>query len=173
VPEKFSATANFRPDGSFTYKFDGTAVDAMAAMVIRQKGALSAQDEAGLKREADGAAKAKGVHRISYLGAGRFDVSLESDLQPGQLTGMLDLVSVTRDKAGVFSVTSAELKPKDQEGLNQLGIRPDGSVAVILPSNAKVISQNADGTPGLFSKAYSWKIGSLGQRPSIKFTLAP
>ena len=173
VPEKFSAAVEMKPDGSYTYKYDGTATHALAAMAIKKQGALTAKDEAGLKQEADKAAKAPGVRKLDYLGSGRYQVSVDRELKPGQQPDLMKIVSVTKDTAGVFTIAGSPLKQKDKDGLKELGIKIDGTLEVRLPANAKVVSQNADGTPGLISKAYSWKIGSVDARPEIKFQLAP
>ena len=173
IPEKFSAAVDMKSDGSYTYKYDGTAMHMLAAMAIKKQGALSAKDEAGLKQEADKAAKMPGVRKLDYLGSGRYQVSVDRELKPGQQPDLLKIVSVSKDAAGVFTIAASPLKQKDKDGLKELGIKIGGTLEVRLPANAKVISQNADGTPGLISKAYSWKIGSVDARPEIKFQLAP
>lgn len=171
VPEKFVASISMKSDGSYTYKYDGSAVHALAAAEIKQSGALSSKDDVAFKKEAEKTSKAKGVRKFSYLGAGRFDLSVERDMQIGQMMDVIKVVSVTKDKSGVITIAPDNLTPKDEKELAGLGIKVDGTVEVRLPSNAQVISQNATATPGLFSKAYSWKIGALDQRPSIKFKL--
>lgn len=171
IPEKFTASIAMKSDGSYTYKYDGTAIHALAAAEIKKSGSLSSKDEVGLKQEADKASKAKGVRKISYLGGGRYDLSVERELQIGQQVDVIKVMSVMKDKDGIITIAAAALTPKDQKGLSKLGVKVDGTVEVRLPSNAQVISQNATGTPGLFSKAYSWKIGAVDQRPSIKFKL--
>lgn len=50
VPEKFDASVNVKPDGSYTYKYDGSAVHYAAAAAIKEKGKLPEKDEVGLKR---------------------------------------------------------------------------------------------------------------------------
>lgn len=173
IPEKFTASATIRADASYTYKYEGTAVNIFAAEAIKKKGELSAKEEAQLKQDADKASAAKGVHKFSYLGAGRYDVSLEREMQPGQRLETLGLISVKKDKDGVLTVTSSELKENDLNKLKQIGVKPDGTLSVYLPPNAKVISHNASGTPGVFDKAYTWKVGSFEQKPSIKFSVMP
>jgi len=42
-----------KPDGSYVYKYDGTAVNFMALDQIRQTGHLSARVDAELKKEVD------------------------------------------------------------------------------------------------------------------------
>jgi hypothetical protein len=171
IPEKFTASFTVKPDGNYVYKYDGTATHLMAASAIKQKGSLSANEETAFKAEAEKASKSDGVRKASYLGGGRYELSLEKDLKIGQIFELMRIASVTKDKAGVFTIESAELKPKDKQGLSELGIKISGTMNVRLPSNAQVISHNADSTPGLISKDYSWKIGGVDQKPVIKFKL--
>lgn len=173
MPEKFSASATIKADASYTYKYEGTAVNIFAAESMKKKGALSPKEEAGLKQDADKAASAKGVRKFNYLGAGRYDVSFEREMQSGQRQETLGLIAMQKDKDGVVTVSSSELKENDLNKLKQIGVKPDGAIAVYLPPNAKVISHNATGTPGVFEKAYTWKVGSFDQRPTIKFSITP
>ena len=172
VPEKFKASATFRADASYTYKFDGTAVYALAAAAIKEKGALTDKEEADLKRSAEKARTEKGVKQSKYLGSGRYEMSLEREMTPGQHAELLDLILVRKDKEGVVTVSYPELKEKDRKSLSQLGIKPEGAISVYLPAGAKVISHNAVDTPGIFDKAYRWKISSFEEQPTIKFTLS-
>ena len=84
VPEKFDASVNVKPDGSYTYKYDGSAVHYAAAAAIKEKGKLPEKDEVGLKREAEKAAAAPGVKKIAYRGDGRYDVSIDQELKAGE-----------------------------------------------------------------------------------------
>ena len=63
VPEKFTAEADFRPDGSYLYKFDGTAVHAMVVMA-QTKAPLSDKDRAELKKQVDVMARQPGVKKF-------------------------------------------------------------------------------------------------------------
>lgn len=173
IPEKFTASVLMKPDGSYTYKYDGTAIHILAAAAIQKQGSLTAKDEATLKQQAEKASKENGVHKINYLGSGKYDISIEREMQIGQHAEVLNVISVTKNKDGIFTIASNEIKQQDKDKLNQLGININGTAEVRLPSNAKVISHNATGTPGLFNKAYTWKIGGIGQKQNIKFTLSP
>ncbi|GBU15550.1 hypothetical protein AwPolaro_09280 [Polaromonas sp.] len=184
LPEKFETSINFKPDGSYTYKYDGTAVNAFVVIEIHENGALSEKDEAELKRDAEEAAKTPGIKKMTYTGEGRFNVVIEQDLKPGQVVIEQDLkpdqpattveiFTVTQGKDGVFVVAVPTIEEKVSDQLRVLGIKVDGKMNVFLPSNAKVLAHNASGTPGLLSKSYSWHIGALSDQPSIKFTLEP
>ncbi len=171
IPEKFVASVTMKADGAYTYKYDGTATFLPAAMQIKGQGPLSEKDEQGLKQEANKMAKVPGIQKASYFGAGRYDLAIERDLRVGESAPVLKVISVTRDKEGVYTIAPAVLQEKDKAGLRDLGIRVDGKFEVRLPSNAQVISHNASGTPGLFSKAYVWNVGSIDANPNIRFRL--
>ena len=171
VPEKFNASVTVRPDGAFTYKYQGTAVHMLAAMEIKKSGSLSAKAESQLKADAEKAAKAPGVKKLTYQGSGRYEVSVDRDLKVGQRSEVLIIVSLTKSKDGVYTLSASQLKEKERAELMGLGITVDGTVEVTLPANAKVLTQNARSTPGLFSKSYSWKVNGYDAKPAMTFTL--
>lgn len=171
IPEKFTATVTIKPDASYRYQYQGTAVHMLAAMQIQKNGRLTEKDEAQLKADADKAAKADGVKKLAYQGGGRYDITVDRDLAIGQRQPVLSIVSLTKSKDNTYTLTASELKPKDRDGLMGLGIKVDGTVEVTLPANAKVISQNATSTPGVFSKAYGWKVNGYDAKPVLTFKL--
>ena len=172
VPEKFNASIMVKSDGSYAYKYAGTAVHFMAAAAIKKQGSLTPKDEAGLAHEAEKATKIQGVKKLSYSGNGRYELDIDQDLKAGQQSQVLKLFNYAKGNDGVYTITAAVLKSKDRDELRTLNIKVSGKAEVILPSNAKVISHNATSTPGLLSKAYGWKIGSFDEQPSIRFTLS-
>ncbi|MBI5926706.1 MAG: hypothetical protein HY836_14040 [Aquabacterium sp.] len=171
IPEKFTAKVDIKPDASYRYQYQGTAVHMLAAMQIQKAGHLTAKDEAQLKADADKATKADGVKKLTYQGAGQYEVNVDRDVAPGQRSPVLNIVSLVKGKDDAYTLTASELKPKDRDGLMGLGIKVDGTVEVTLPPNAKVISQNATSTPGVFSKAYGWKVNGYDARPVLTFKL--
>lgn len=173
VPESFKASLDVHPDGSYTYRYDGTATHVLAAMQIKQKGPLSAKDEDAMKAEAAKGAKSPGIKKMTYLGAGRFELTTEQDLRPeaGNAKQIMTLVTIRKDKDGSFVASSPEMKAKDISELKSLGIKVEGTLQITLPAGATVISNNADSTPGLLSKAYAWKIGGPDARPTLRYRL--
>lgn len=175
VPERFSAKVEVQPDASYTFKYSGTAVHALAAAQMKKAGSLSDKDQNGLKIEADRLAKRPDVQRAEYKGDGRYELEIESKKKAGESLRMLDIFTVSTDKDGIMTISSNEIKDKDKRDLEQIGIKVDGTLEVSLPKNAEVISQNASSTPkffGLFG-TYSWKIGRIDQRPVLKVRLKP
>lgn len=173
VPESFKASVDVRADGSYVYRYDGTATHVLAAMQIKEKGALTPKDEAAMKAEADKGAKSPGIKTLNYLGAGRFQVLTEEELrpEPGKAKPLMAMITIRKEADGSYLATSPEVKAKDLAELKSLGIKVNGTLQITLPSGAQVLSNNADSTPGLFSKAYSWKIGSPDVRPQLRYRL--
>lgn len=173
VPERFTAKVNIQPEGSYSYSYNGTAIHAMAAMQVKKGGGLSAKDEASLKAEAEKLSKASEVKRAAYTGEGRYELQIEGKKNAGEKLHLLDILAVSQDKDGVITIASAEVKQKAAKDLIELGIKINGTLEVSLPKNAEVISHNATSTPQFFGMfgAYSWKIGTIDQRPVMRVRL--
>lgn len=174
VPEKFTAEVNMAKDGSYTYEYSGITafVPAIMDMVKSGKG-LSDKNDKDLKSQEQKLAKSPDVRKVTYVGNGRYDMKISGERKSGQATNVLDAFRVFTDKDGVINITSAVIKPSDKEELAKLGLNIDGKLSVTLPKNAEVISSNATSSPkffGLFG-TYSWKIGSLDERPTMKIKL--
>ena len=173
VPEKFTASASFKPDGSYRYQFDGTVVNALV-MMAKKEGKFSAEDKVKMDAEVAREAQKPGIKKLKALDDTRYELVFDGELKPGR----------SRDSYVVFRVSDAEwktrrvltvsgppMRPKDQQALDELGIAMQGKISVVLPDGAKVLNHNATGTPGLLSKAYTWQVGSIKDQPSIQFQL--
>lgn len=173
IPESFKAKADFASNGDYTFAYDGTAVHAMAAAEEKKTGSLRAKDEEGLKAEAAKMKNDPMVQSAEYLGHGRYQLKLLAKKKAGENLKMMEIFSVSHAKDGVITISSPKLAAKDVQELSKLGIKIDGTLEVVLPKNATVISHNATSEPkffGLFG-TYAWKIGSLDQRPEMKIKL--
>lgn len=73
----------------------------------------------------------------------------------------------------VITIASGEIDEKGKKQLAQLGIKLDGTLDITIPKNAEVLSHNATSTPSVFGLVgvYSWKIGSVEQRPIMKIRM--
>lgn len=173
VPEKFAAKVEVRPDASYTFQYSGTAMHALAAAQIKKAGSLTEKDQNGLKMEADKLSKRPDVRQAIYKGDGRYELKLESKKNAGESLRMFDIFTVSSDKDGVMTIASNEIKEKNRRELEQIGISINGTLEVILPKNAEIISHNATSTPSFFGMlgTYSWKIGRIDQRPILKVKL--
>lgn len=173
IPEKFAAKADFQPDGSYTFSYNGSVVHGMAAMALAKTGKLSAKDDAALEGEVANMKRSSDVRAVTYKGNGRYDIVLDAKRSKGQALDVQGIVSVKTGTDGVTTISSPEIDEKSRKNLSQLGIRIDGTLDITLPKNAEVISHNATSAPRLFGLVgtYSWKLGSTDQRPMMKFRL--
>ncbi|MRX06783.1 hypothetical protein GJ697_02935 [Pseudoduganella sp. FT25W] len=173
IPERFNAKAEFQPDGSYSFTYAGTAVHAMAAMQLAKAGKLTAKDDESLEREVAALKRNPDVRRATYKGNGRYDLALESKRKSGQALDVLSIFTVRTGKDGVITIASGELDEKGKKQLAQLGIKLDGTLDITVPKNAEVLSHNATSAPSLLGLVgtYSWKIGSIEQRPFMKIRM--
>lgn len=170
IPEKFTASFNVNPDASALYRYEGTAVNYFSAQKFFKAGKMSKEDEARLKKEMENNLP-KGIKKASYLGDGRIKMESEETLRPGQSSDIIKIFQYSKANDGVYTIQSTEMSDKMKTELKEMGINFDGKVEVVLPRGAKVIFNNANSTPGFFSKSYVWKIGSTDGTPSIRFTM--
>lgn len=170
VPERFSARVDLNPDASYSFRYAGTVVHALAAAQLKKTGTLSDKDRTGLQTDAKRLAAAPDVLRAIYMEDGRFELEIASKKKAGEPLRMLNIFSVSTDRNGVITITSPEIKDKDQQELQQLGIAINGTLEVHLPANAKVLSHNATSSPSFFGLfgGYTWKIGRVDQRPQMQ-----
>lgn len=173
IPESFKAKADFASNGDYTFSYDGSAVHAIAAAEEKKNGKLQLKDDEGLKAEAAKMKKDPMVQSAEYLGHGRYQLKLLAKKKAGENLRVMEIFSVTNSKDGVITISSPKLAAKDVQELLKLGIKIDGTLEVVLPKNATVISHNATSEPKLFGLfgTYSWKIGSLDQRPEMRIKL--
>lgn len=169
VPERFSASVEVQADGGYSYRFDGTVVNALAVMKLRKQGVLSEKDHQELAAQAQQLSREPEVRKAVYKGNARYALEIAGQRKPGEGLQLLDMFTVQTDRNGVMTIAAKPLKDKEKRDFAQLGITMNGS----LPGNAEVLSQNASSTPTLGLGAYSWKIGSLNVRPEIRLRLKP
>jgi hypothetical protein len=168
-PEKFSASITVKPDASYTYKYDGTAVNVLALAMIREKGSLPAKDEASLRAEAEKASKSPSVKKLNYNGNGRYELVIDELVAAGKQPSQMSFVSFTKGKDSIYSIAQSAMKPKDSAELKTLGLKPNGKLDIVIPAEFEVLSHNAKSAPGIFAKSYSWEINNLDSSVSIKF----
>jgi hypothetical protein len=169
IPERFSARANFQPDGAYTFSFNGTVINALAAMQLKSAGSLTAKDEDALKADVSKMEKKPGVKKFVYKGSARYDLEMQESKKTGEAMRLFDMFTIRTDpKTGITELTSVEITSKSKAEFDQVGIKIDGKLEVSLPKNAEVVSSNATSTPTFGFGIYSWKIGGVEQRPSMK-----
>ena len=173
VPERFTAKVDVHPDASFSYRFEGTAIDAMGMLKLRKQGLLSEKDHQGMVDEAQKMSSEPDVQKAVYNGNARFTLEIAGQRVAGESLRLLDMFSVQTDQDGVMTIAAKPLTDKQKNDFSQLGIHVNGKLKVSVPRNAEVISHNASATPTLGLGSYSWNIGGLGMRPEIKLRFKP
>lgn len=168
VPEKFTAKVNLKPDGSYSFSYSGTAVNALVAAQIAQGGALSEKDLKILDADAEKLKKNGEIHKAVHKGNGRYELEIKQEKLAGQPLTVMGTFSVRTDKAGVMTISSIELKDKDKREWTRLGLTINGTLEVHVPKDAEVLSHNATSTPTLGFGAYSWNIGRIDEQPMMK-----
>lgn len=174
IPEKFTATVKMASDGGYSYQYSGLTAFVPAIVEMKKSGSgLSSKQEQDLQLQAGMLGKSPDVQKASYAGNGRYEFVIGGDRKPGQSASVLGAFRVFTDKDGLVNITSVGLKPADKAELQKLGLQIDGKLEVTLPKNAEVVSSNATSTPTFFGMfgTYSWKIGSIEERPMMKIRL--
>ena len=71
VPEKFTAKVDVEPDASYTFRYSGTVMHALAAAQIKQVGSLSPKDDAQAPRRngEDDQGQRRSQGRLQRLGS--------------------------------------------------------------------------------------------------------
>jgi hypothetical protein len=168
IPENFDAKVTLNKDGSYTFIYDGTLAFALAVAAAKDR-ALSANDEAQLRREAETLRREPGIKSVEYQGKGRYKVLFEKSGKPGEPLDFLGICSIRRQPDGTVAISGARPSRKDLEELNRLGANIDGQLSVSVPFRSTVVRHNAQSEPsfwGLFG-AYKWEIKSPGANPVI------
>lgn len=171
IPEKFTSSVSFNEDGSYTTDFDGTVVYGLYLEQKATGGKISASDEKFIKNSFEEMGKEKGVKSVRYTGNGRGNITVIREAKPGEPTNLFDFIKVGKNRDGSYFVSTPILSKQNINELKQLNLNLNGKLDVILPKNAKILKSNADSGPGLFSKAYSWKIENIDKAVQISFRL--
>lgn len=166
VPERFVARVDIQPDAGYSYRFDGTAMDAMALLKLQQQGMLTDKDNQSLIAQAKKLGQDADFKKSVYLGKGRYQLEIEGNRKAGEPLKLLDMFSVLTSQDGIITVSARPLKRKDKADLAQMGIFVNGSLRVTVPAGAEVLSQNANSSSD--NGTYVWKLGDVGLLPEIK-----
>lgn len=178
APEKIDAEISI--DGyAYTISVDGTLAEPRAVMAA-EAGQLTERDEEGGHRMAADGADMPGFQRFEYIGEGRFALVVElagSLDRAGQTVGFPNTRStglndnylrIIRHDDGMIEVSTPEIPASSLENLNQLPIRPTGTVRVTPAATDTVIEHNGDRAPGFLDRAYVWNIDKWEDRIFIK-----
>ena len=117
IPERFTAKVDVYPDASFSYLFEGTAVDAMGMMKLRKQGLLSEKDQQGLAAEAQQMSSEPDVKKAVYNGNARFTLEIAGQRIAGESLRLLDMF-----KLKVRLPSNAEVISQNASATPVLGI---------------------------------------------------
>lgn len=170
-PEKFTTKIDINSDASYHVVYSGTTAYIPAVIqMAKTKQPLTTKDDTDLKKEAEKMTSIKGVKKSAYLGNGRFDLQVDEVIKANQSLDLFKMIIVSTDVNGIMTIATPKLKPKDVSDIAKLGLTISGTLDVVLPKNAEVISSNATTKPSLFGLlgSYSWKINGFDNQPLMK-----
>lgn len=176
-PEKFTVKIVVDPDASYNIHFEGEVVSVSHANYIYQtKQPLSEEQVNGLKDEVRKMAvnTSNVFTQIQYIGGGRFSLVSDEKYKAGTRTSFLASLVVDPTNDGVISIYAAPLADRQKKALKNIGLNLSGSLTVILPKKAKLISTNSVHIKrSYFSDevTYSWKITDVNNEPELIFRM--
>ncbi len=173
APEKFTASLNVDKSKNFKFIYNGTIAFGPALGEIKQRGQLSAQGEAEMKKGEAALRKEPGFKSVEYAGDGRFKVQFEQTgpVENGKKV-FIDIVEFRIGPDGRIWILGAELKPEGRQQLAAINLKLDGTIKVT--SDLAVVQHNATSTPSLggLIGAYEWKV-TLDQKERPTIVLQP
>lgn len=173
VPERFKAEIEIKPDASYSFKYQGITLHALALAQINKGRPLSDKENTHFAAEVAKLSKRSEFTEVYYQGDGRYKLVIKMDKKSGEALKMFDVFSVSQDQEGIMTISTVKLKTKDRQLLTDSGIKIDGELNVQLPDNAEVLEHNATSTPYFFGLlgSYQWKIDSFDRQPLLRIRL--
>lgn len=173
APENFTATLHVDKNRNFKFTYDGTIAFGPALGEIKQRGQLSPQEEAEVKKGVAELYKEPGFKSVEYAGKGRFKVHFEQtgSIQNGK-TIFIGLLEFRVEEGGKIRILGAEIPPKARQELSAIDLKLDGRLKAT--SDMTVVQHNAKSTPsfGGLIGAYEWRI-TLEQKERPMMVLQP
>ncbi len=167
LPENFEATITVKHDGSYTFKYDGNLVFAMALSAIKE-GKFSKKDEESLKDQEKELLKSPGFKKAKYIGNARYKVLVEQSGKAGEdyyfISKDMSIFSIKGQADGTLEIKAFQMSAKDLEGLKAIDFTIAGTLSVLLDKGVKVIEQNADKAS---TGVYQWRINNPETAPRI------
>lgn len=173
VPEKFDMAVRFSPDGSYSYKYEGTAAYYPIVRLAKTEG-LKPKDQAEFEREAAKQAAKEGFKKFDKIGLGQYSIVIEAVKPPNTTSKVLDNLSISGpNKDGIYVVAGFTAKELNESDFKKIGIVIDGNFEVTLPENAEIKNTNGKVGKSMFSstKTVSWKVTGITDKPIVRFTL--
>lgn len=172
IPEKFDAKILISKDGSYSFTYDGTLTNWLVLAAAKEK-ALTAKDEADLKKATSELSQIPEFKKVEYQGKGRYKVLVQKAGKKGEpyhfLSQDLNYISVVPKPDGTLEVRSFSVSAKDLKELKQIDAKIDGKLTVKPPRGMKVVQTNAQGKPKFFGLigGYTWVIKKPEDAPFI------
>lgn len=163
IPEQFDAKILINKDGSYSFTYEGTLTNWLVLAAAKEK-ALSAKDEADLKKATSELSQIPEFKKVEYQGKGRYKVLVQKSGKKGEpyhfLSHDLDYISVVPKPDGTLEIHSFSPSEKDLKELKQMNAKIDGKLMVKIPRGMKVVQTNAQGKPKFFGLigGYTWQI---------------
>lgn len=172
IPEQFDAKILINKDGSYSFTYDGTLTNWLVLAAAKDK-ALTAKDEADLKKSVSELSQIPEFKKVEYQGKGRYKVLVQKAGKKGEpyhfLSQDLNYISILPKADGTLEVRSFSVSAKDLKELKQMDAKIDGKLMVKLPRGMKVLQTNAQGKPKFFGLigGYTWQIKKPDDAPFI------
>lgn len=164
VPEKFTAKYEIKPNGDYTFVYDGTLVDALSRMAkaeSAQKGS-SMPDQKEIQAMLDEFKADPRLVEFEERGDETYQARLE---EKGNIKEAGEVYFLSKDlrcwtlaynsEKNTVSLTVSPLKRKD---LDELSIKVDGEFEI--STDCKILSSTVDLDESLLGNAHSFKISN-------------
>lgn len=172
IPEQFDAKILINKDGSYNFTYDGTLTNWLVLAAAKEK-ALTAKDEADLKKATSELSQIPEFKKVEYQGKGRYKVLVQKAGKKGEpyhfLSQDLNYISILPKADGTLEVRSFSVSAKDLKELKQIDAKIDGKLMVKPPRGMKVVQTNAQGKPKFFGLigGYTWQVKKSEDAPFI------
>lgn len=173
IPEQFTATLDFRTDQYYVFKYKGTAVMPIRALIQKKEGRSLRPDEekqledfpsAWMKNHPE-------FKKIVRKSDGRYDIEVEDKKRMGQPMDPFGLLRIRHLGEGVISIESQPVDGNSVNDFKSVGVSMNGTFEIRLPNHAEVLSHNATSSQSQANGVYLWNITLGGKTPNLRFKL--
>lgn len=170
-PQDFTAKVNIKENKDVEFLYKGTVIDHHVFSSIKSQ-KMNSSDTEDHERKIFKLVNKKdeALKQYDHLANGVFmaDYAKTESIIKYQKHQM---IKISNNKDGSFTLTMPMQSAKTLNIYADANLEIDGNLEVNLPKSVKVISHNADDTPGAFGGAYKWKYTlKTKQSPSITFS---
>lgn len=167
LPEDFDVSINIKHDGSYTFKYDGNLVVAMALSSIKE-GKFSKKDEELLKKGEKELLTSPGFKKAKYIGNARYKVLVEQAGKAGEdyyfTAKDMSIFSIINQADATMTIKALKLNEKDMKMLKDLDFNIAGTLTIAVEKGMKVLEHNAD---KVSTGIYQWRIKNPEEAPNI------